>query len=53
MREKAVLRDRNRRPSRQHHYFFDLRDRTGVTQVVLNKELNSAARQELNCAMNM
>ena len=51
--EKAVLMGWvNRRRDLGSIIFLDLRDRTGVTQVVLNKELNSAAHDKAELLRN-
>ena len=42
----------NRRRDLGSIIFLDLRDRTGVTQVVLNKELNSAAHDKAELLRN-
>src|SRR6202049_5366399 len=45
--KKAVLMGWvNRRRDLGNLLFIDLRDRTGITQVVINKELNSAVHQK-------
>jgi aspartyl-tRNA synthetase len=51
--KKAVLMGWvNRRRDLGSIIFLDLRDRTGVTQVVLNKELNSAAHDKAELLRN-
>jgi aspartyl-tRNA synthetase len=51
--EKAVLMGWvNRRRDLGNLLFVDLRDRTGITQVVINKELNSAVHQKAESLRN-
>src|SRR5438128_7342047 len=51
--KKAVLMGWvNRRRDLGSIIFIDLRDRTGVAQVVLNRELNSAAHDKANVLRN-
>src|SRR5580700_9531472 len=51
--KKAVLMGWvNRRRDLGNLIFIDLRDRTGVTQVVLNHELNAAAHDKANTVRN-
>src|SRR5215468_514743 len=51
--EKAVLMGWvNRRRDLGSIIFIDLRDRTGVTQVVFNRELNPAAHEKANLLRN-
>ena len=51
--KKAVLMGWvNRRRDLGNLIFIDLRDRTGVTQVVLNREVDSAAHDKANALRN-
>ena len=51
--KKAVLMGWvNRRRDLGNLLFIDLRDRTGITQVVINKELNSAVHQKAESLRN-
>jgi aspartyl-tRNA synthetase len=51
--EKAVLMGWvNRRRDLGNIIFIDLRDRTGITQVVFNRELNSAAHEKAELLRN-
>src|SRR6202162_3216114 len=51
--KKAVLMGWvNRRRDLGNLIFIDLRDRTGVTQVVLNRELDAAAHEKANSVRN-
>src|SRR5690348_8644006 len=51
--QKAVLMGWvNRRRDLGSIIFIDLRDRTGVTQVVFNRELNAAAHDKANLLRN-
>ena len=51
--KKAILMGWvNRRRDLGNIIFIDLRDRTGVTQVVFNKELNAAAHDKAEALRN-